>query len=229
PVMSGQPRLIAVRALMDVLPGDGHGRSLREALAHHRQPLEPAERGLLTDVCFGVCRHYRLLDHWLDQQLQKPLKASARQVRLALLCGLYELWFTERAAHAIVNAYPDLCRKLKAPWAAGLANAVLRKASRFDHTTWRTGLPPALRYSLPDWLWAQWQQDWGGQAESVAAASLEEPPLTLRVNRLQQSREAARARLEAAGLTAVAGHHAPFALTLAQAVPVHQLPGFEEG
>jgi len=227
--MSGQPRLIAVRALMDVLPGDGHGRSLREALAHHRQPLEPAERGLLTDVCFGVCRHYRLLDHWLDQQLQKPLKASARQVRLALLCGLYELWFTERAAHAVVNAYPDLCRTLKAPWAAGLANAVLRNATRLDLATWRATLPVPIRCSLPDWLWQQWQQDWGEAATALAEASLNEPPMTLRVNRQHQDRDAALASLAAAGIAASPGTRAPFAITLAHAVPVQHLPGFDQG
>lgn len=227
--MSGQPRLIAVRTLMDVLPGDGHGRSLREALAHHRQPLEPAERGLLTDLCFGVCRHYRLLDHWLDQQLQKPLKASARQVRLALLCGLYELWFTERAAHAVVNAYPDLCRTLKAPWAAGLANAVLRKATRLDLATWRATLPVPIRCSLPDWLWQQWQQDWGEAATALAEASLYEPPMTLRVNRQHQDRDAALASLAAAGIAASPGTRAPFAITLAHAVPVQHLPGFDQG
>src|SRR5690606_31004091 len=213
----------------EVLPGDGHGRSLRDALAQHRQPLEAADRGLLTDLCFGVCRHYRLLEHWLDQQLQKPLKASARPVRLALLCGLYELWFTERAAHAIVNAYPDLCRALKAPWAAGLANAVLRKASRLELAAWRETLPVPVRCSLPDWLWKQWQQDWGDAATAVAEASLGEPPMTLRVNRQQQDRDTALAMLAQAGITAHAGPRAPFAMTLAQPVPVQHLPGFDQG
>ena len=56
-------------------------------------------------------------------------------MRLALLCGIYELWFSERPAHAVVNAYPELCRRLKAGWASGLANAVLRKADRTDAAT----------------------------------------------------------------------------------------------
>ena len=125
---TSDPRLSAVRALNRVLPGKGDGESLREVLRDF--PLQGADGGLMRDICFGVCRHLRPLNHWLNQQLGKPLKPSAQPVRLALLAGLYELWFSERPAHAIVNAYPQLCRKLKAPWAAGLSNAILRKASQ---------------------------------------------------------------------------------------------------
>lgn len=228
--MSTDTRLLAVQILKDVLPADGNGRSLREVLASpQRAALNPAERGLLTDLCFGVSRHYRFLDHWLGRQLQKPLKASARPVQLALLCGLYELWFTERAQHAVVNAYPDLCRQLKAPWAAGLTNAVLRKATREDPAALAETLPPPLRYSLPDWLWQQWQQDWGDQAQALAAASLQQPPLTLRVNRQQLTRDAALESLATAGIDAQPVAIAPFAITLQNPVPVQQLPGFGDG
>lgn len=228
--MSTDTRLLAVQILKDVLPADGNGRSLREALASpQRAALQPAERGLLTDLCFGVSRHYRFLDHWLRQQMQKPLKASARPVQLALLCGLYELWFTDRAQHAVVNAYPDLCRRLKAPWAAGLANAVLRKASREDPAAVGEMLPLPVRYSLPDWLWQQWQQDWGEHAEALAAASLQQPPLTLRVNRQQLTREAALQHLATAGIDATPVALAPFAVAVRNALPVQQLPGFSEG
>src|SRR5690606_5034237 len=126
-LMADNARLLAVRGLLKVLPAEGGGKSLREVLAD--QPvLLAAERGLLADLMFGVCRHQRLLDHWLNQQMDKPLKSSAKAVRLALLCGIYELWFSERPQHAVVNAWPDVCRALHAPWAAGLD----RKSTRLN-------------------------------------------------------------------------------------------------
>ena len=218
------PRLAAVRALERVLPGEGDGASLREVLA--RGVPDGAAGGLMRDLCFGVCRHLRPLNQWLNGQLDKPLKPKAQAVRLAVLCGLYELWFTERPAHAVVNAYPELCRQLKAGWASGLINALLRKADGLDPAQVFADYDPAVRYSLPGWLWRSFQQDWPEQADDLARAALAPPPFTLRVNRRQQSREQALAAL---GDGARPGDLSPWSLYLSPPRPVSQLPGFDSG
>ena len=218
------PRLAAVRALERVLPGEGDGASLREVLA--RGVPDGAAGGLMRDLCFGVCRHLRPLNQWLNGQLDKPLKPKAQAVRLAVLCGLYELWFTERPAHAVVNAYPELCRQLKAGWASGLINALLRKADGLDPARVFADYDPAVRYSLPGWLWRSFQQDWPEQADDLARAALAPPPFTLRVNRRQQSREQALAAL---GDGARPGDLSPWSLYLSPPRPVSQLPGFDSG
>lgn len=218
------PRLAAVRALERVLPGEGDGASLREVLA--RGVPDGAAGGLMRDLCFGVCRHLRPLNQWLNSQLDKPLKPKAQAVRLAVLCGLYELWFTERPAHAVVNAYPELCRQLKAGWASGLINALLRKADGLDPAQVFADYDPAVRYSLPGWLWRSFQQDWPEQADDLARAALAPPPFTLRVNRRQHSREQALAEL---GDGARPGDLSPWSLYLSPPRPVSQLPGFDSG
>ena len=218
------PRLAAVRALERVLPGEGDGASLREVLA--RGVPDGAAGGLMRDLCFGVCRHLRPLNQWLNGQLDKPLKPKAQAVRLAVLCGLYELWFTERPAHAVVNAYPELCRQLKAGWASGLINALLRKADGLDPAQVFADYDPAVRYSLPGWLWRSFQQDWPEQADDLARAALAPPPFTLRVNRRQHSRDQALAEL---GDGARPGDLSPWSLYLSPPRPVSQLPGFDSG
>ncbi|MCG8394860.1 MAG: 16S rRNA (cytosine(967)-C(5))-methyltransferase RsmB [Pseudomonadales bacterium] len=217
------PRLSAVRALNRVLPGKGDGESLREVLRDF--PLQGADGGLMRDICFGVCRYLRPLNHWLNQQLSKPLKPNAQPVRLALLAGLYELWFSDRPPHAVVNAYPALCRKLKAPWAAGLSNAVLRKATALTFADASQDFPATVRHSLPDWLYKRWQQDWPEHADHLAADNLSAPPFTLRVNRQQHSRQQAIATLDGAR----PGNLAPYSLYLSPPRPVAQLPGFDNG
>lgn len=219
------PRLAAIKILGQVIPADGQGRSLREALSQ-APALPPSHNGLMRDISFGVCRHLRPLNHWLNGQLSKPLKANAQDVRLLLLAGIYELWWSDRPAHAIVNAYPELCRKLKAPWASGLCNAILRKASQVDAASALDEAKPAIRFSLPDWLWQQWQQDWPAHANDMAAASLLPPPMTLRVNRQQQTRQAALEALDGEG---VAGQLTPFSIYLQPPRPVQQLPHFASG
>lgn len=218
------PRLAAIHALERVLPGHGDGASLREVLA--QGVPEGAAGGLMRDLCFGVCRYLRPLNQWLNEQLDKPLKAKAQRVRLALLCGLYELWFSDRPAHAVVNAYPELCRQLKAGWASGLSNALLRKATALDAEQAFADYSPAVRFSLPGWLWKQYQEDWPEQAESLAQASLSTPPFSLRVNRRQHSREQAAKTL---GEGAKMGQLSPWCLYLSPPRPVARLPGFASG
>jgi 16S rRNA (cytosine967-C5)-methyltransferase len=221
--MADNARVLAVRALMKVLPADGAGRSLRDVLAE--QPvLLAAERGLVADLLFGVCRHYRLLDHWLNTQMDKPLKSSARAVRLALLCGLHELWFSERPQHAVVNAWPDVCRALNAPWAAGLCNALMRKASRVSAAEVGRHLDVPLRCSLPDWLWQRLDQAWPDQANAIAEAALAPPPFTVRI-----SDPSLLTELVDDGLTVRQGLLAARAAYLSPPRPVHALPGFAEG
>lgn len=225
--MADKARLAAVRVLARVLPANGNGRSLRDAIQQEKTEMSGAERGLMMDLCYGVCRHYRLLDEWLAQQLQKPIKASAHPVQLALLCGLYERWFSERPAHAVVNAWPDVCRALKAPWAAGLCNAILRKAGSVSPEDYRAGLSPALAFSLPDWLWQRLERAWPSQAVALAQALAESAPLTVRLR--PDAASALDAALRDAGLTVTPGRFARYARYLAPARAAQELPGFSDG
>lgn len=227
---SASPRLEAVRILLRVLPAKGEGASLKVNLSsEHYQHWKSADRGLLFDLCFGVCRHFRLLNSWLEEQMQKPLKASAQDVRLALCCGLYELHFSKRPAHAIVNAWPNMCRKLKQPWASGLSNALLRKASRCDLNAWAESLPAPVRHSLPDWLYDLWQEDWPPRASDMALASGTTAPLALRNNCLQQSRADLIKVFKENAIDVEKGELASAAVYLQAAIPVTDIPGFLTG
>lgn len=229
--MAPNPRLAAIRVLTQVLPARGNGVSLRAALEPQRQQFTNAQqKGLLADICFGVCRQYDLINYWLQEQLSTPIKASAWPIHMTLIAGIYELWFTDRPAHAIVNTYPDLCRQQRAKWAVGLTNAVLRKASSLDVNTWRKGQIPPIRYSLPGWLWQQWRRQWGEeQALTIAQASNSQAPLTLRFNPTQHNNESALATLAKAGIAATPGALSPQALYLQEAVNVEHIPGFAQG
>ena len=220
-------RLAALRCLGQVLPAEGGGASLREAVGRERGNLSAQERGLMMDLCYGVCRHYLLLDSWLSAQMKKPLKPSARNVRLALLCGLYELWFSQRPAHAVVNAWPDVCRSQRADWATGLVNALLRKASSLEVAEVGAALPPNQRWSLPPWLWQRLNDAWPDRAENIARTLCESAPLTVRLK--PDAVAESDAALRAADLTVTACAHADYGRTLFPAMPAEQLPGFEQG
>lgn len=210
--------------------GEGQGISLRDIANQLGQSdLSAADKGLTQDICYGVCRHYRLLNHWLDSQMKKPLKASALSLRLLLCCGLYEVWFSQRPDYAIVSQWPTLAKRLKFDWARGLVNALLRQAGRIDLNAYRQTLPIEIRYSLSDTLLEQWRTDWPQQLADIAAASNLHPPMCLRNNILKQSRQELIDQLEKGGITAHAGKVSAHSIYLESSLPVSRLPGFEQG
>ena len=172
---------------------------LPSALAH----ADPGERGLLQELCYGVCRWQPQLRFLLDRLLARPLAPGEQVVRGLLLVGLYQLWHLRVPEHAAVAETVAAARPLRKPWAAGLVNAVLRSAlrrraelealieadaeARAAHPRW-----------LLDWLRRDWPDDW----PAIVAANNVRPPFTLRINRLRLDREAYRQRLATAGYDA---------------------------
>lgn len=87
---------------------------------------------------------------------------------------------------------------------------------------------PALR-NVPTWWWQRLQKDYGDTvAARIVQASLQPGPLTLRVNAQHATPTEYIARyLQPAGIAAHV--NGDYGVTLEQALPVQQLPGFEQG
>ena len=126
-------------------------------------------------------------------------------------------------AHALVAATVDAARALGRPHQAGLVNAILRRAQR-------EGLPLVDDDAIwPRWLAQRIRQDWPSNADAIFAASVQPPPMWLRVNPRDGSRDDYLHRLDAAGIDASASPEASDAIRLATPLPVHELPGFDAG
>ncbi|MDG4553943.1 MAG: 16S rRNA (cytosine(967)-C(5))-methyltransferase RsmB [Candidatus Competibacter sp.] len=219
-------RAIAAQALGRVL---GEGQSLATVLPSALELTGLGERGLLQELCYGVCRWQPRLQALLDRLLARPLAPGEPVVRSLLLVGLYQLWHLRVPEHAAVAETVAAVRPLRKPWAAGLVNAVLRSAlrrraelealieadaeARAAHPRW-----------LLDWLRRDWPDDW----PAIVAANNVRPPFALRINRLRLDREEYRQRLAAVGYAA--GPAAvETALTLSAPADPAALPGFAEG
>ena len=136
----------------------------------------PAERELVL----GVLRWQLTLDHLLAHHLRQPLAALDEQLRAVLRVGLYE---ARRMRTPMPVAVAEAVRVAKAlaPRAAGLVNAVLRRAVE---EPWPdlgdAGVPLSLRTSHPDWLVRRWVEVLGEDDAAAALAADQEPaPLCL--------------------------------------------------
>ncbi|MBU1332953.1 MAG: 16S rRNA (cytosine(967)-C(5))-methyltransferase RsmB [Gammaproteobacteria bacterium] len=221
------PRLAAARALASVLAGKA---SLGSSLPPLLDRVEARDRGLAQDLAFGTARWQPRLALIAEQLLQKPFKAADRDVEALLLVGLYQLFYTRIPAHAAIGETVACIDKLKKPSLKGLLNAVLRNAQREGEAIIaQLDRDPVLHTAHPRWLQKTLKAHWPEHWQAICAANNAHPPLILRVNRRQGSRDAYLAQLAAAGIEASACAFSRDGIVLAQACDVTQLPGFAAG
>ncbi|MFC5570283.1 16S rRNA (cytosine(967)-C(5))-methyltransferase RsmB [Lysobacter yangpyeongensis] len=215
------PRVTATRVLDAVLH---RGRSLKAELAAQLPALgDPRDRALAEAICFAALRQPARLEAALKAWVPRPLGRRDDELRALLYAGFVQLDPLALPAHAALAATVDAARALGRAHQAGMVNALLRRAQR-------EGLPSVdAAAHWPHWLRTRLQQDWPLEHAGILAASAQPPPLWLRVNRLQQSRDAYRQRLLEAGIESHLDENAADALRVEGSVAMAQLPGFAEG
>ncbi len=221
------PRLAAARALAAVLDGKA---SLGSSLPPQLDKVEPRDRGLAQDLAFGAARWQPRLALLAEKLLQKPFKAADRDVEALLLIGLYQLFYSRIPPHAAIGETVACVDKLKKSSLKGLLNAVLRRAQREgEQLLAELARDPVLRTAHPRWLQKALKAHWPEHWEAICAANNAHPPLILRANRRQGSRDHYLAELRAAGFEAEPCVYSRDGIRLLQACDVTGLPGFAQG
>ena len=198
--------------------------------------LTGPDRGLYAELVFGVLRRQGTLDHILQQLLEKPMIELDPLALVILRIGLYQLTCLDRIPEsAAVNESVNLA-KLITPGTSGLINAVLRNYLRrrdtisFPDMTTNPAAAIAARHSQPEWLAEQWIEQLGAkEAQLLAEASSQQPPLTLRVNTLRSSRDGLLQEFEKVGIDATACRYSPDGIAITGRHTISTLPGFEAG
>ncbi|HEY1866373.1 MAG TPA: transcription antitermination factor NusB, partial [Candidatus Acidoferrales bacterium] len=156
-----------------------------------------ADAALCTELTLGVLRWQGLLDFLLARHLQpqdqhkNPERAVERldiEVLLALRLGLYQLRFLERVpAHAAVGESVELAKRARKRSAAGLVNAILRRAApdaKISGPGLENLLPEGLSaseraatlYSHPEWLVTRWMAQFGADRTIALLEANNRPP-----------------------------------------------------
>lgn len=222
--MSKDVRATAARVVAAVLGGLSLNRVLPEKL----KEVSERDRALLQQLSYGTLRQGPRLQALLKQLLDKPLRDKDRDVHSLLLCGLYQLDNTRVPDHAAVAATVNATRALKKPWAKSMANAVLRRYLR-EREQLTHALDPAAAASHPAWLFQKILEQWPDDAAAIIDANNEQPPMTLRVNLSQVSRDDYLEELKDQGIMASAGNLSEHAIRLSLPIDVWELPGFSSG
>ena len=158
-----ETRLAAYRILADVRAGAYADRASDQRLVG----LDHRDRALALELAFGVIRLRARLDAELTGLVDRPLSALDPALLDWLRLGLYQLRQTRIPEHAAVHETVQGARTDVGRGAAGLVNAVLRRAVREgvreDAFPERDRQPAewlATWGSHPEWLVRRWLDRW---------------------------------------------------------------------
>jgi 16S rRNA (cytosine967-C5)-methyltransferase len=208
--MIAPSRLLAFETLRATFEQDEHTeRAFREAA--DRESLAGRERGQAQRLAFGAVQRRGTLDAALEGLLDRPLRRVDPPLLAALRIGMYELLFADATPdHAAVDQAVELAKWAGAGHAAGMVNAVLRRAVR-EREVLVTSLlgddstpeKAATAHSAPLWLAQMWWEELGAEAaRSLLAACNQPAEVAFRVNTLVVQPDSTVERLREAGVAA---------------------------
>ncbi len=182
-------RACALRVIRRVFE---EGAYADRALAGEAAGLEPRDRALAMALSYGTVQRCATLDHVARQLVDRPVERLDAPVRAAVRLGLFELLYMGGVAeHAAVNESVELVKQARAAHAAGLVNAVLRRAIREGPSILaalddETPEGAALLHSVPGWLASRWWHELGADDARALLRVVNQPAESaVRVNTLR--------------------------------------------
>ena len=148
--------------------------------------LDGRDKGLVTELVYGVVRRKLTLDYIISRYSKIKLKKLSKYLLLILRMGVYQIYFTDKIPDsAAVNESVKLAKKYCGK-SAGFANAILHSVIRGRETL---EYPKekieflSVKYSFPKEIVEMFSEF--EFCEELLAALNEEPKTTVRVNRLK--------------------------------------------
>ena len=214
-------RSLARGVLERVETGGAYANRALSAALDRATALSPEDRGLATELVYGVLRRRARIDRALSALATSGLDRLDPRVLIALRVGVYQILFLDRIpAYAAVDDAVGACKEIAGRGVAGFANALLRRLGRQGepplpdaaadpraHLVEADGVPPWLA----DLLLAELP---AAEALAFAGSIADTPAVTLRANSPRASRDALAAKLaaERAGAVLTPSAIAPDAL-----------------
>ncbi len=200
--------------------------------------LDPRDRALVVELVNGVLRRRETLDWYLAQVSNRKIPGLPISVQSALRLGTYQLFFLDRIPDsAAVNESVNLLKSRRHGgnrW-PGFVNAILRQLIRTGRPLWPDISHDPVRalsveFSCPSWLVERWLSRFGLEETSrLCQHLLLTPPLTIRTNILQITRDQLRKKLDQRGINTSPTTISPVGLILHNPGKISEIPGFHQG
>jgi 16S rRNA (cytosine967-C5)-methyltransferase len=216
-----QAQRIAAKAVRRVLAGVALGGALEEAGAS-----KAPERAFATDLAYGTLRFLGQARSAVRMLAERPL--ADESIEALLWVALYQLIHTTAPVHAVVDSAVRATGQLKRTSAKGLTNAILRTfLRRREGVLDEISREPEGRYSYQRWWIDRVFAEYPADAPQILDAGNTRPPLTLRVNCRETSRDEYLGSLSQANIAA--NPVGTSGVIVDEPRRVEDLPGYAEG
>ena len=199
-------RTLAARCLLEVEQGAFSNLVFKQIT--EKIEMDARDIQFFARLFYGTIERTVTLDYILSRYLKGGIEKLDIEILAILRSGLYQCLYMDAVpVSAAVNESVKLCKVFKKKSAAGLVNAVLRRAADFDfaeiynidNTVERVSAQYSVCPALAQLLLGQY----GYEAEDILAATLRRMPAAVRVNTLSTGTEELIKRLAAEDITAV--------------------------
>ena len=202
------PRRLAVKALIHQEQAGYANLVLDAELKKCTPPLDSRDAAFAARIFYTTLERLPLLDYRINQFTKKPVAKLDAPVRAVLRAGLAQALYMNVPLPAAVNESVKLTRALGKSSAAGMVNAVLRRAAAADVSEADFADPLdrlSIYYCLSRPVAELFYAQFGAEAFPLAAAFYEKPKTTIRVNTLRTNDTALTALLQQEGHTVTPG------------------------
>lgn len=195
-------RLLALQVVDSVLCNGAYSNiALNKAIAAKK--LNDLDRRFVTELVYGCIKAKGTLDWILSQNISRPLNKISPVILNILRLGVFQIYFLERIpASAACNESVNLAKKYGHQGTVKFVNAVLRNCVRtkegMAYPTIEQDLILHLSLTLqhPVWLIKRWLKEYGIEdTKKLCGFNNQVPPLALRANTLEITREELLAKL----------------------------------
>jgi 16S rRNA (cytosine967-C5)-methyltransferase len=228
------PREVAVEALEKIEKGSYSNLALNQLMP---SGLPSRDRGLITELVYGVTQNKLRLDYIISKFSKTKLRKMSSIVLTALRLGVYQIVFLDRVPDfAAVSETVEIIKKYKGQRIANFVNGVLRNITRnkdlisYPDPEKDPEAYISVFYSFPPWLVKRWVSLYGQSfAEELCRALNEKPRMCIRVNTLKTDKGELRQRLSDENILSEEGLLLEEALYIADVPVLSNLASFREG
>jgi 16S rRNA (cytosine967-C5)-methyltransferase len=231
------PRQLALIALKNIFKQGAYTNVALDRVLSETG-LGSSDRGLASELVYGIVRRQRTLDALIDRLGKKKADRQPLDLRIILQIGLYQLRYLDRITDsAAVHTSVELAKINGLSKLSGVVNGILREYLRqaanvdplplSENPIQRLG----VLYSFPDWIVENWLAILSQEkTEQLCQWFNRTPTIDLRVNPLKASIDLVEAEFLAAGISVSRLPFLPQALRLTDGSgSIQQLPGFDRG
>lgn len=149
-------------------------------------------KGIITEIVYGVVRNKLFLDKKISECSKIRLKKISLPVLVILRIAFYEMYFLDSIPdYAIINESVNLAKKY-AYKSAGFVNGILRKGINKTPDNY----PPNILYSFSEEMYNKIKIQYGEKTSEILKSLNEKKPVAIRINRLKTDEDTLSRKLD---------------------------------